>query len=120
LKDIDLHAPLHGEDVVRLKIEHKDDKISSITVERDGRKTEFPAKEILSLKDFRYSGIETTHEGGYPQAGGHTVHFKLSGFYREGDAFEGTDKIVEDKLVISIPKSAAPQLKRTPPADKGK
>lgn len=120
LTNTDIQAPVHDGGMVRLKIEHKDGKIASITVERDGKKTEFPAKEIALLKDFRYCDIQTTHEGGYPQAGGHTVHFKLSGFYREGDPFEGTAKIAEDKLVISIPKSAAPQLKRTPPANEGK
>ena len=66
--------------------------------------------QCARLAGFPLSSIRTTHEAGYEQLGGHTVHFKFKrSFYRESS-------LVESELVISISRGRG--LKMSEPRDR--
>ncbi len=52
----------------------------------------------LKLKGFPLSGIALTHEAGYAELGGHTVHVRLKRvLYKDG-------KLIEERVLISVSK----------------
>lgn len=61
-----------------------------------GKKYALDEQQCLRLTGFPLSSIKTTHEAGYEQLGGHTVHFRFRKFlYREAT-------VVESEVVVSI------------------
>ena len=75
-------------------------KFSSCEVSAFGTPHKLAGPELEKLRNFSLDGLRITHEAGYPQLGGHTVHFKLRRV-----AYSAREKttVVED-LVISVSK----------------
>ncbi|MGF1633885.1 MAG: hypothetical protein ACFCVE_08565 [Phycisphaerae bacterium] len=68
----------------------------NVEAEAFGRTLLLDAQQCQRLGGFPLSSITTTHEPGYEELGGHTVHFKFRKvFYRDADLVEAT-------VVISI------------------
>src|SRR5688572_29140877 len=86
------------EDVGRVTFtaEVRDDAWRKVEAEAFGKKFSLDPKQCERLRGFPLSSIKTTHEAGYEQLGGHTVHFKFrKTFYRDAN-------LVEADVVISI------------------
>ncbi len=55
--------------------------------------------DLKKLKDFPLSSLRTTHEAGYAELGGHTVHFRFS------RTFYNTDrKLLTEGIYVSVTK----------------
>lgn len=81
---------------VSFAAEVRDDAWRKVEAEAFGKKFSLDAQQCERLRGFPLSSIKTTHEAGYEQLGGHTVHFKFSRIlYRDAD-------LVEADVVISI------------------
>jgi hypothetical protein len=61
-----------------------------------GKKHTVPATDLAKLRGFPLAGLQTTHEAGYEELGGHTVHLRLK---RENCVPGGW---VEETVVISV------------------
>lgn len=55
--------------------------------------------DLAKIKGFPLSSLTITHEAGYVQLGGHTVHFKMKRVY-----YNRLKKLVEARVRISISK----------------
>lgn len=71
-----------------------------------------PEAEFAKLKGVKYSQVSISHEGGYPELGGHTICFVLR--FEDmfgGDPFNG-DPMLEEVVTILVPESAPPRVKK--------
>jgi len=74
------------------------DQYREIAIEAFGRKHPVGDEVLAKLKGFPLNSLVTTHEAGYPQLGGHTVHFKFKrSYYKEGG-------LVQESVVLSASK----------------
>ena len=81
---------------VTFTAEVREDAWRKVEAEAFGKKFSLGAQQCERLRGFPLSSIKTTHEAGYEQLGGHTVHFKFRRtFYRDANR-------VEADVVISI------------------
>jgi hypothetical protein len=84
---------------VKLVVESTDTGMKSVVMEAHGRTITLTEDDLVRLTGFHAATAIITHEAGYPQLGGHTIHFKLSD--------EGTEKVT-----ISVPKDARYTIKK--------
>ena len=84
---------------VKLVVESTEAGMKSVVMEAHGRTITLTEDDLVRLTGFRPATAIITHEAGYPQLGGHTVHFKLSD--------SGSEKVT-----ISVPKDARHTIKK--------
>ena len=97
---------------VRIRIESPKGSIESVKISAFGRDIAIPEAEMAKLKHVAYSEVSISHEGGYKETGGHTVHFILR--FRDmfgGDPFKG-DPMLEERVRISVPQNGAVRVKK--------
>lgn len=69
-----------------------------VSITTFGKQFKLDGPQLSKLKRFPLSSLSITHEAGYEQLGGHTVHFKMK--YHRYQA----PKVVEGRVVISVSK----------------
>ena len=74
--------------------------LSSFQLTAFGKDHSLAASDLAKVRDFPLDSLRVTHEAGYPQLGGHTVHFKLSRSYY----VPAQMKSVAEDVVISVSK----------------
>lgn len=74
------------------------DAYKVVAITTFGKQFTLDEPQMSKLKGFPLSSLSITHEGGYPQLGGHTVHFKMK--YHRYQA----PKLMEERIRISISK----------------
>jgi len=90
------------------------DQYQQIAIEAFGRKHSVGGEVLAKLKGFPLNSLVTTHEAGYAELGGHTVHFKFKrSYYKEG-------KLVQESVVLSVSKGkglvvSGPQVQEARP-----
>jgi hypothetical protein len=68
----------------------------SVEIDAFGRQFKLNDEQLHQLAGFPLSSLRTTHEGGYPLLGGHTVHFKFDKtHYRD-------ERLTRSGVVISV------------------
>ena len=72
---------------------------AACTVRAFGKEYVLPEAALAKLKGFPLSSLETTHEAGYEELGGHTVHFR---FFRTVNNPE--NKVVTEIIYVSVNK----------------
>jgi hypothetical protein len=63
-----------------------------------GKKHALPAADLAKLRGFPLSDLHLTHEAGYAELGGHTVHLRLTRVWYEAG------QLLEETLVVSVSK----------------
>lgn len=74
--------------------------LSSFKLTAFGKDHALAASDLAKVRDFPLHSLRVTHEGGYPELGGHTVHFRLSRSYYA----PGQKKSVAEDVLISVSK----------------
>jgi hypothetical protein len=73
--------------------------VSCVTIRAFGRKHALAAADLAKLKAFPLSSLQASHEPGYEELGGHTVHFRFRRtFYNAGK------KLVTETVYVSANK----------------
>ena len=81
---------------VTFTAEVRDDAWRKVEATAFGKAHSLSEEQCARLGGFPLGRIRTTHEAGYEELGGHTVHFKFKrSFYRESS-------LVEAEVIISI------------------
>jgi len=96
---LEIQGAIGEKSPVKLVVESAETGMKSVVMEAHGRTITLTADNLVRLTGFHPATAIITHEAGYPQLGGHTVHFKLS---------DG----VTEKVTISIPKDARHTIKK--------
>jgi hypothetical protein len=76
------------------------DTYSAVSFSVFGKQFKLEEPQLSKLKGFPLSSLSLTHEAGYAELGGHTVHFKLTRHYYDSKS----EKTVQERIVISISK----------------
>ncbi|MCI0378358.1 MAG: hypothetical protein L0215_12185 [Gemmataceae bacterium] len=72
-------------------------KFHELLVVAFGKEHKATKEHLEKLSGFPLSSLVTTHEAGYEQLGGHTVHFKLKSI-----RYDRTGRLVEDRVRLSV------------------
>lgn len=78
--------------------ETDDTTYKSVTITAFGKKFKVNSDDLSKLKEFPLNSLTITHEAGYSQLGGYTVHFKLKRIYYKGE------ELIEERLRVSVSK----------------
>jgi hypothetical protein len=73
---------------------------AACTVRAFGKEYVLPEAALAKLKGFPLSSLETTHEAGYEELGGYTVHFRFARTIRNPE-----NKVVTEIIYISVNKN---------------
>jgi hypothetical protein len=63
-----------------------------------GKKHALPVADLAKLRGFPLRDLKLTHEAGYAELGGHTVHLRLTRVWYEAG------QLLEETLVVSVSK----------------
>lgn len=91
--------PVTGAGQIRFSAKSSRDAIQSVVIGAFGKEVRLSDKQLTAMKGFPLSSLSITHEAGYPELGGHTVHFKLRRVF-----YDDQKRLVDERLTISLPK----------------
>lgn len=74
------------------------DAYKAVSISVFGKPFKVEGPQLAKLKGFPLSSLSITHEAGYKELGGHTVHFKMKQVRYQ------SNKLLEDRILISISK----------------
>jgi len=100
--NVDITCPdISGSGIVRFRAKAESFRVVSVSVEAFGRQYTLSDDQIRQIGDFPLSSLSITHEGGYKELGGHTVHFKFRRMF-----YDASKELRDERLVISFPKES--------------
>jgi hypothetical protein len=103
---------------VELNARMVSNELAAISITAFGKKHALPAADLAKLRGFPLSDLHLTHEPGYAELGGHTVHLRLTRvWYEAGQLFEETLVVSVSKgkgLALNEPRRRVLQERRNP------
>lgn len=90
-------APQTGK--VSIAAQGDDKGISALSVNAFGRSFTLETSDLQKIHSFPLDSLKVTHEAGYPQLGGHTVHFKFHRRY-----YDKEQKPHDEEGLVSVSK----------------
>ncbi len=83
---------------VELRAHMVGNEYATVAITAFGKKHELAANDLKKLREFPLQDLRLTHEAGYEELGGHTVHLRLHRtFYEAG-------QLVEEMVIVSVSK----------------
>ena len=71
--------------------------IESFEIAAFGQTHRLSEADLKRLRGFPLNSLKVTHEAGYPQLGGHTVHFRFRKVYYDADK-----KLRQEDAIVSV------------------
>jgi hypothetical protein len=83
---------------VELYVRMASNEVAAASITAFGRKHELAAADLAKLRGFPLTDLKLTHEAGYEELGGHTVHLRLHRTFYEGG------RVIEETVIVSVSK----------------
>ena len=81
---------------VELRARMVSNELAAVSITAFGKKHDVPAADVAKLRGFPLRDLRLTHEAGYAELGGHTVHLRLTRVWYEAG------QLMEETLVVSV------------------
>ena len=82
---------------VSCSLEVRDGHWRKFQIRAFGKTNDLTEADLEKLNGFPLSSLRTTHEAGYPELGGYTIHFSFWRTY-----YENGTNLVHEKLYVSV------------------